>query len=815
VIVRVAITNTVTKALTGIDGDFAAVTADLADGWTLCAKDWLAEQPSRLEIIGRRYAYIALLNGYELPADLCSCFQTPCVCKGTQLTDGETPGVLKLIGAHDRKAWDGSENDVLENPRFEELLEHSRKSLDQPSLRLLTKRWDHAHRERIAASTGLIGQWKELNKIRLFVAREYGAFVPLASQPFDPERLAEGQLVLLTSSAGAANPAARDFVYRLPNLDVPLRVEDLSERELVIDCGEEDLVRVERYLLDQQGRRLRLTLDPHETDRQIEREARALRQAGSQQRLRRLIAEPTLAGSSPRRLPLTFFNKDLDPEQQAFVRASLDLEDLVVAQGPPGTGKTTAIVELVQQFRDRFPDAQILLAAPTHQAVDNVLLRLAQEDPDIPIARIASELTIDRVNDLIRKRYWTESTEPWYPPIVRRAIAYRQLIEGQIRAHDRTNDKTMREVLTVQDDYLASVGPQRTPSERLAQARVIAGTCASVQGSPELGGMRFPLAILEEAGKAMPAEALMLMLRGEKNILVGDSRQLPPHPWEPMRAVLRDPDTLTARDPNRADEVAELRAAIHTLGSTAAERQATDEQSLFDRFAEHLIGSEHHVALTTQYRMLAPIGELVGQVFYGDIGGLQHSRQRPIDPRVQAFAGETRVRLVDIPGREQEGAHGMSKLRPAETEHIRRELRAIQDTAESIGPPPDGPERLGVAVITPYAAQSRDLRKHLDLTLFPALDVRIGIVDGFQGDEDQVVILSVAATTVAGFLYLPNRINVAVSRAQDLLIITTSLPAAIRGHIGAPLKHVADFINRKVQAGDPAYHVLRARRPPE
>lgn len=813
-IVRVAITNRVTKALSGIDHNYAPVCEDLSESWTLCARDHLAAQPTRLRLIGRRYTYVAQLNGYRLPGDLCSCGQTPCVCKGAQLKDGDTPGVLVLIGARERKAWDGSDNDVLENPRFYEEFEQNRKALDQPSLRDLTKRWDHAHRERIAASTGLIGRWRKLNEIRLFVAREYGAIVPLAKQPWDTERLAEGQLVLLTSDTGAATPAARDFVYRLPNLDLPLRVEDLSERELVIDCGEEDLIRVEQYLLDQGGRSLRLTLDLHETDRQIEREARALRQAGSRQRLRALIAEPTLAGSSLRRLPLTFFNKDLDPGQQAFVRAALDLDDLVVAQGPPGTGKTTAIVELVRQYLDRFPHAQVLLAAQTHQAVDNLLLRLAEEDPDLPIARIASELTIDRVNDLIRARYWTESTEPWYPPIVRRAIAYRQLMEGQIRASDRTNDETMREVLTVQDDYLASVGPQRTPSERLAQARVIAGTCASVQGSPEVNAMRFPLAILEEAGKAMPAEALMVMLRAEKNILVGDSRQLPPHPWEPMRAVLRDPDTLTSRDPDRADEVTELRAAIGALGSTPAERAALDEESLFDRFAEHLIGTEHHVTLTTQYRMLAPIGELVGQVFYGDIGGLRHSRRRPIDPRVQAFAGETRVRLVDIPGREQQGADGMSKLRPAETDHIRRELRAIQEHAESTGPPPDGPDRLGVAVITPYAAQSRDLRKHLDLTLFPALNVRIGIVDGFQGDEDQVVILSVAATTVAGFLRLPNRINVAISRAQDLLIITTSLPAAMQGRIGAPLQQVADFINRKVQAGDPAYQALRSRRPP-
>jgi superfamily I DNA and/or RNA helicase len=54
---------------------------------------------------------------------------------------------------------------------------------------------------------------------------------------------------------------------------------------------------------------------------------------------------------------------------------------------------------------------------------------------------------------------------------------------------------------------------------------------------------------------------------------------------------------------------------------------------------------------------------------------------------------------------------------------------------------------------------------------------RIGTVDKFQGQEAPVVIVSLCASTLseaprgAGFLLSPNRLNVAVSRAQALAIV--------------------------------------------
>jgi hypothetical protein len=814
VIVKAGITNEAMRAVSPVGADYEPLCADLAEGWTLCPLARLASTPARLLLVGQRFSYICKLCGYELPRGVCSCGRDPCICKGPHMDARDTPGELVIINATRREPWDRTYEHVLHYPRYYEAFEQGHGALDRGTLRALTERWDRIHRQRAAARSGPVGDWMRLNEIRSVVAHVKGALVPLADPSWDAERLDEGQLVLLTKGAAATASAAVDFVYRLPNLDVALRVEDVGENELIVSCGEQDLVRVEQYLLSRRGRPLRLTLDEQEADSQIKRERGSLQAAETATRLRELIGDPRLTRSTPERTPAEFFDTGLDSGQRAAVTAALAADELLVIQGPPGTGKTTTIAEIVRQHLARDPHTKILVASQTHVAVDNVLLRLTHEDPDLPIARLASEYTIDRVNQTIRERFWTESTEPWYPPTVRRAISYRQLVGAQSAAGDRSIDEVMAEVLEVQADYLASRGPQRTPKERLAQASVIGGTCASVQGSRELREFTFSLAILEEAGKARPPEALMVALRAPKTVYVGDTRQLPPHPWEPMQKVLRDPATLESDNEHLADQIEQARAAIAKLGPTPRERVAADQQTLFGHLAMRLHGSPHELRLRTQYRMLPEIGELVSQVFYGRAGGLQHARERPIDPRVQAFAEQVRVKLIDVPGQQETGPDGHSKHRGAEVEYVRRQLRSLNEHAANTGPPAHGPERLGVAVITPYSAQARRLGTELGIQRgeYPALNVRVGIVDSFQGDEDQVVILSIAATA-AGFLKTPNRINVAVSRAQDLLILTTSLPLAIRDRIGKPLGDVVRYIDQRVKQHDPAYQIIRPEPP--
>jgi predicted RecB family nuclease len=79
-----------------------------------------------------------------------------------------------------------------------------------------------------------------------------------------------------------------------------------------------------------------------------------------------------------------------------------------------------------------------------------------------------------------------------------------------------------------------------------------------------------------------------------------------------------------------------------------------------------------------------------------------------------------------------------------------------------------------ILIVAPFNMQVNCLRGRL------GAGARIGTVDKFQGQEAAVVIVSMCASTLAeaprgaGFLLSPNRLNVAVSRAQALAIVVGS-----------------------------------------
>lgn len=83
----------------------------------------------------------------------------------------------------------------------------------------------------------------------------------------------------------------------------------------------------------------------------------------------------------------------LNASQSSAVLASLT-HPIICLWGPPGTGKTETIVSILVALRAHHPDVRLLVTAPTHNAVDNVMLRYlpAASPDDPPPLRVSTEV---------------------------------------------------------------------------------------------------------------------------------------------------------------------------------------------------------------------------------------------------------------------------------------------------------------------------------------------------------------------------------------------------------------------------------------
>jgi len=104
---------------------------------------------------------------------------------------------------------------------------------------------------------------------------------------------------------------------------------------------------------------------------------------GDWEDLAALLCKPTILDLASRPLPPRFFcdeDPDEDPlndAQRLAVAGALATPHTFVIQGPPGTGKTTVICEIIRQLIAR--KQRVLLLAPQHVAVDEVLRRIGRK----------------------------------------------------------------------------------------------------------------------------------------------------------------------------------------------------------------------------------------------------------------------------------------------------------------------------------------------------------------------------------------------------------------------------------------------------
>lgn len=422
----------------------------------------------------------------------------------------------------------------------------------------------------------------------------------------------------------------------------------------------------------------------------------------------------------------------LNASQEAAVNEVLWAKDVAVVHGPPGTGKTTTLVEAIYETLRR--EVQVMVCAQSNMAVDWIAEKLT--DRGVNVLRIGnpSRVTDKMLADTYERRF---ESHPLYSHLwgIRRNI--REIYDSTSGSRDARHQKIAR-----LKEKAAELEYQINES-LFSEARVIACTLTG-SASHLLFGKRFGTLFIDEAAQALEASCWIAAQKADRIILAGDHRQLPP--------TIKCPEALEG-------------GLDHTLMQQIVENR-----------------SRCVSLLTVQYRMCEGIMQFPNQQFYeGKLTSDPSVKYRSIldwDTPIEWIDAcdelqETDV-LQDETFAEEVSLDGVSRVNPAEAKLT---LDTLHRYFEKIGKERILYERIDVGLISPYKGQVRLLRRLIKKDSYwkPFRHlITINTVDGFQGQERDIVVISMVRSNKdgqVGFLRDLRRMNVALTRARMKLIL--------------------------------------------
>lgn len=187
----------------------------------------------------------------------------------------------------------------------------------------------------------------------------------------------------------------------------------------------------------------------------------------------------------------------------------------------------------------------------------------------------------------------------------------------------------------------------------------------------------------------------------------------------------------------------------------------------------------HVELLTTQYRSIPAIGEIFSNLAYGGI--LRHYRTSESRRLLNYEFGESikPLNIIKFPVSKYESIYRPKRLQSKSNYQIYSALFAFEFLKHLISEVVVGQnsEIFRIGLISPYRAQASLVDKlAASITIPKNIEVQIGTIHGFQGDEcDVIIALFNPPPTISSskemFLNKLNIINVSISRARDYLFI--------------------------------------------
>lgn len=317
--------------------------------------------------------------------------------------------------------------------------------------------------------------------------------------------------------------------------------------------------------------------------------------------------------------------------------------------------------------------------------------------------------------------------------------------------------KSWMKIVSNQNNYALS-------DALLESVNLVGATCIGISSQKKFRHTYYDIAIIDEAAQIQIQNILVPMSRAKKSILFGDHKQLPPIAKKEI-----------------IDKCNQEGIETDLIESSLFEK-------LFDEFPE-----TNKVLLNTQYRMPEEISNLLSQWFY--CGEVITNKPKCSSILPDLFNSP----FVILDTSHMKNRHELPKTEYAnmcEAELIKLIITYIYNDEDFL----ISPDNIGV--IAPYADQVKLIKSRiLNCIDFPAIDSVVNTVDSFQGQERDLIIYSCTRSNHyrydspgrIGFLAELRRLNVAMSRAREMLIFIGDFDF-LRKCTGEQTKFFSQFI---------------------
>ncbi len=463
---------------------------------------------------------------------------------------------------------------------------------------------------------------------------------------------------------------------------------------------------------------------------------------------------------------LHLIDKSLNESQKIAVKRALASPNFFLIHGPFGTGKTRTLIELINQ--EHYSGSKILATAESNNAIDNILERLSKSNSQINLTRLGHPQRVDKENikftlaykvenhllserienirteidELTEKRNEFKKPSPQYRRGYSDTQIYRMGMNNKGgRGISPKIMKSMANWIAINkniDELINEINQveKTIVREIIRDSDVILSTNSSA-ALESIENIEFDTAIIDEASQATIPNILIPIAKANKFILAGDHKQLPP-----------------------------------TIISKKAQGL---ENTLFEKLIDKY--PDKSTLLNIQYRMNNLLMEFPNIEFYNsklnsadnvenilitDIiekGKDSDSKYNKIEN--QLISPEMPLVFIDTSEVEE---NEEKQLKDSKSIINRKEAKITSKIAEFY-------QKLGVndkdiGIISPYADQVNLIKNNTD--------IEVKTVDGFQGREKEIIIISTVRSNEQGkigFLNDLRRLNVALTRAKRKLVI--------------------------------------------